>query len=61
MEKIASMLEIHRYPTPNRLYRTYLIDKLLIELNLPRDSFFIEIGCGTGEFLAKMWSRGYKG
>lgn len=60
-KEIASMLEIHRYPTPNRMYRNYLIDKLLIELNPLRDSFFLEIGCGTGEFLAKMWSRGYRG
>ena len=55
------MTEVHQYPTPNRMYRNYLIDKLLIRLNLSKDIVLLEIGCGTGEFLLEMSSLGYRG
>lgn len=43
------------------MYRTYLIDRLLIKLRFPKDIVFLEIGCGTGEFLLKMNALGYRG
>ena len=50
-----------KLPTPNSMYRNYLLDRLLPKLNLPKDIFFLEIGCGTGKFLLKMSALGYKG
>ena len=56
-----TVAEIHRFPTPNRMYRNYLVDRTLNRLRLPKKTFFLEIGCGTGEFLANMAARGYQG
>ena len=50
-----------KLPIPAMTYAIYLVKKLLRKLNLPKSITFLEIGCGTGQFLFEMANRGYKG
>jgi len=46
-------------PTPTFLYRNYLYRKLCVFLK--KNSFFLEVGTGNGEFLKYIISYNYKG
>lgn len=50
-----------KIPIPARMYRFYLVDKILTKLDLSKDCHFLDVGCGTGEFVLKMAKLGYKG
>ena len=39
---------------PQECIRLYLVDKILTKLDLSKDCYFLDIGCGTGEFVLKM-------
>lgn len=46
-------------PTPTFLYRNYLYKKIV--KSLPRNSFFLDVGAGNGDFLHSLADLGLKG
>lgn len=46
-------------PTPTFLYRNYLYKKF--SQSLPRDSFFLDVGAGNGEFVKYLINQGFHG
>ena len=54
-------MDVHNLPTPNKLFTDFVIEKILHQFKFSKETFFLEIGCGTGEFLYKMGNMGNKG
>lgn len=54
-------LKYENYQQPHNILKNILLDKLIIQISLPPDARFLDIGCGRGKMLVKMAERGYKG
>lgn len=56
----GSAMSHEKIPIPARMHSLYLVDKILTKLDLSKDCYFLDIWCGTGEFVLKMAKLGYK-
>lgn len=54
-----SKREVTWVPTPSFLYRNYLYKK--IAQTLPKNSYFLDVGAGNGEFLKVLSKMGFRG
>ncbi len=54
-------LELDNYPQPHVIMKDILINKLITKSGLPRESRFLDIGCGRGRILKMLAARGFKG